>query len=333
MLDFNFKTSLVDLAQQYTRLRFSNNEWRGCCPLHNGSDETAFVIFKDGGKERWKCFSGDCGSGDIVDFYKILKGCDFLTAYKELGGDTQPDPQEAARIMLERSKRAEKELEEKIKQAQEALEDLRKTQSWLRYNENLETNPDARRIWRSKGIPDNWQDIFQLGYNPSFRVAVSDGYWTTPTITIPIFDAGRELINVRHRLLNPFKPTDKYRPDRPGLQSAPFMCDPDEGWELDHVLVCEGEIKAAVTYITLDSPKWQVIGIPGKTWKGNLIEKLKGHQVWICLDPDATDKAKELAKETKGRIIRMPIKIDDAINQGIINKSELRLMIKNARSD
>ncbi len=332
MLDIDFKTSLVDLASQFTKLKYTCGEWRGCCPIHRGSDETAFVIYKDAGKEKWKCFSGDCGSGDIIDFYQKIYDCDFITAYKELGGDNKSDPKTAALIALERAKRAEKELEDSIKRAQSVLEELRASQSWIKYSENLFNNQDARRIWRNKGIPDNWQDIFQLGYNPEFHVSTQDGLWTTPTLTIPIFEQGRELINVRHRLLNPYKPTDKYRPERAGLQSAPFLSDPDLGWELDHVLVCEGEIKAAVTYLTLDSPKWQIIGIPGKTWKGNLIDKLKGHQVWICLDPDAGKEAIDLAKATGGKIISLPMKIDDAITQQLLNKKTIRKLIIDARN-
>lgn len=110
------------------------------------------------------------------------------------------------------------------------------------------------------------------------------------------------------------------------------MCDPDEGWGLDHILVCEGEIKAAVTYITLDSPKWQVIGIPGKTWKGDLLDKLKDHQVWVCLDPDANAEAKDMAGKLKGRVIYLPGKIDDAIIGRKLDKESIRKLIRDART-
>jgi hypothetical protein len=307
--------------------------WTGNCPIHHGDNPTAFVIYGDKDKERWVCYSGDCGHGDIIDLYMAIHKCDFMTAYKELSGELKLDPVEMVRITTERAQAAEKALEDKISKAKKALEELRQAQRWINYHVNLFYNEDARKIWRNKGIPDNWQDIFELGYTDNFSIKTDEGYWNTPTLTIPIFDVGRVPINIRHRLIKPYKPNDKYRPDRPGLAAAPLICDPDNGWDLEHVLVCEGEIKSMVTYFTLDSAKWQVIGLPGKNFTGNLVEKLSGHAVWVCLDPDADEQAKILAKALHGKWIKLPMKIDDAITSGKLKKDGIKKLIREARRD
>jgi hypothetical protein len=41
---------------------------RCACPIHGGDNPTGFSAWKKGGEEwRWKCFTGDCGSGDVLD--------------------------------------------------------------------------------------------------------------------------------------------------------------------------------------------------------------------------------------------------------------------------
>src|SRR5258707_8280495 len=41
---------------------------RCACPIHGGDNPTGFSAWKKGGESwRWKCFTGDCGSGDVLD--------------------------------------------------------------------------------------------------------------------------------------------------------------------------------------------------------------------------------------------------------------------------
>ena len=332
MLDIDGTASKIDLVelanQSGSQMRHVGGDWRGICPLHKGLDRNEFSIYIKDGRQHFKCFSGpDCGSGDIYDFVMKLNNCDFVTAYRILGGEVNPDPQAVRQAAAERAERATDALRRQIVEAQKILDDLERTQCWLEYHELLELNPNARQLWRARGVPDVYQDIWELGFNPSFSIPTAEGWYKTPTLSIPIFDVGRDILNVRHRLLNPPTPNDKYRPERAGLHASPFICDPDNGWNLDRVFILEGEIKSMVTYIEMDDPKFQMIGIPGKKIIGDLCDKLKGHTVYICLDPDAQEEATKFAKQLCGKVITFPFKIDDGIMKyGLTRQAILRAM-------
>ena len=326
------RINLVDLVNQAGGdLKHCSSGWRGKCVLHNGDNPTSFSVNQHAGKWRWKCWSHDCGEGDAIDFVMAWQGLDFTQAVEYLGGGRQIDRAEMAKISAERAERAAQELESQIAKAQTVLEELRQAQAWIKYHDNLEQDINYRHIWNGRGIPDVWQDLWSLGYNPSFSASTRDGIWTTPTLSIPIFAElqPEQPINLRHRLLNPPAPNDKYRPDRPGLSAAPFIADPEN--KPDNVLVVEGEIKAMVSYITLDSTKWQVVGIPGKKIFNNILPLLEGRQVVICLDPDALFEAETMARLVNGRIVEITYKIDDAINEGTIDKNMLRQLIRASR--
>jgi hypothetical protein len=81
-----------------------------------------------------------------------------------------------------------------------------------------------------------------------------------------------------------------------------------------------------VTYATLNSDRWQVIGIPGKN-NLKIGKKLLHSDVFICLDPDAQDESIDLARMTHGRIVDIPGKIDDLILDGVLDKRILQNLI------
>jgi hypothetical protein len=332
MLNFDaLKVDLVRLAEQAgSQMKFASGEWRGNCPIHRGDNKSAFVIYDDDGKQKWKCWSNDCGSGDALDLVMKLNNCDLKTAYRMLGGEANPDPVAVRQAATERAERAERQLQATIEKAQVALKDLREACAWESYHQQLEECEEAQGLWAQRGIPEVWQELWHLGYCKNFRATTSEGTLITPTLTIPIFGPAWELQNIRHRLLNPINPKDKYRPDRPGLPARPFMCDPDMGMNANNVLVVEGEIKSMVTYITLDSLKWQVLGIPGKSWFSHIVDQLKGKRVIICFDPDAEAEAAEAANATGGKVVRLQVKIDDIINAGGLDQAGLRNLIKGA---
>lgn len=334
MLDID-SINLIDLVDQAGgNLKQVSGEWRGRCVLHNGDNSTAFSVHKSGdGRYRWNCFTRtECGGGDAVDFMMKWRNCDFKTAVQYLGGDTKQDPVEVAQLAAARAMRVEQSLKEQIEIAQRALEDLQSARRWLEYHENLDTYPETRELWARRGIPQVYQDYWQFGYSPSYRAMTKNGLLSTPTLTIPIYDKGWEILNIRHRLLNPLNPQDKYRPERSGLPAHPFMCDPDVGYDCERILILEGEIKAAVTYITMDDPKLQMIGIPGKKITNDLHEKLTGQSIWICLDPDAQEEADKLGKQLHARIITFPFKIDDGILKHGLSRQAIQKAMRYGRN-
>lgn len=297
---------------------------RGPCPIHGGDNATAFHLYEGG--TRWKCFTRqECNAhgSDGIAFIMALNRCDFKTACR-MAGATDIDPQEVARRAAENARRIEQELQQKINEAQKALEELRSARRWLEYHENLDER--AREIWRARGVPDEWQGFYRFGYSHDFRYKHAGCWYTSPTLTLPIYAINDdEPVNIRHRILQPVDPKDKYRPERSGLPSVPFYGD----YTLPigaarRVIVVEGEIKAAVTFLTLDMGAVQVVGLPGKEAWRNAAKELKGHDgVLIIPDPGALQEADALAREIGGaKVIEFQrMKIDDAIVQYKLDRS------------
>lgn len=80
------RVSLEDLAGQAgVKLQRSGGELRGRCPLHNGDNPTAFVIYADSnGRPRWHCHTKCDAGGDAIDFVQRWQGLDFMGAVKYL---------------------------------------------------------------------------------------------------------------------------------------------------------------------------------------------------------------------------------------------------------
>jgi len=309
------------------------SEYRMPCPLHAGENPSGFAIYngKDG-TQRWTCFTGDCGSGDAISFVQKWQRLDFVKACEWFTGGKPIDPEAAKQMAAERAERVARELEETIARAQAALADLRSAQRHTEYHDNLD-KCQARQLWRLRGITDAMQDWLQLGYCPQFTAATKSGTLITPTLAIPIFGKGWELLNIRHRLLETLNPKDKYRSERAGLgPAAPFLFDPDYGYDTDRILWVEGEIKAMVVGQTLDITGFQVIGLPGKSnWKSQA-EHAKGKRNWICFDPGAEQDVMGFAHAIGGaQAFRLPDKIDDYILANQLNKEWLTATLRNAR--
>jgi hypothetical protein len=305
--------------------------WSSACPIHHGDNKTAFSVWIEDGKQKWHCFTKDCGGGDVIDYVIARDHVDLKRACEILGGGAPMTATEIIKAAEERRIRAEAHEAKKRSEYSQALAELWAAKSWERYYQNLDTNLQARKIWRYKGIPDDWQNYWKLGYCPEFSYYTDDVKYTSPSLTIPIFTENYTPGNIRHRILNPHDPNDKYRPDKPGLKALPFIADVN-GKDHECNLIVEGEIKAMVSYIWLDSDKWQIYGIPGKRNYRELCEKLKGRRAWILFDPDAQEQAQDAAKIIgRARIVDIQMKVDDALNAGYIGTGELRRLLRNAK--
>ena len=197
------------------------------------------------------------------------------------------------------------------REAEHAIQLLQSERAWLRYHEMLDQS--ALDWWAAKGVPGYMVNYFQLGYCPSRPVWTKAGTWMTPTATIPIFAPGWKLVNIRHRLMNPPTPCDKYRPERVGLPAAPFLTAPDEEPHGQTVIV-EGEIKSIVVFDRLDTTKITVIGLPGKNPKRDILQLLdKCEPIYVVFDPGAEQQAADFAQSLgrRARVVTMPVKPDD----------------------
>ncbi len=320
------KTDLVDLVCKAGG-EVDTRSMRCACPIHGSHDANSFHIYTDGGKQRWKCFSGECGGGDAIDFVRVWRGWDFKRAYEFLGGDTQSDPAEMKRLADERHARALAEYEDKQRRLEAARRELQVAELHLRYHDNMKGW--AREMWTARGLDEGMQDFWTLGACEDFTI---NGDYHTPTLTIPIFSEDMELLNIKHRLVNPQKPNDKYRPERSGMGAfPPLLAVPSMGYDGDVILVMEGEIKAMVTWTQVPSMDIQCIGVPGRSQFKALVDRLKGKNVIAIPDPGAEKDALDFARAVGGRYIAPPDKIDDYIISSGMTSAGMSALIKQAR--
>lgn len=298
MSAISYHSELTRIGADASRFkRFGPHELHGPCPMCGGDDR--FIIFVDRPFPSWNFQCRKCHpqTGWIDEINPNLK--------------QPPDPQTLLRMAAQR----EASLKREIEAAQAVVKELQEAQTWLRYH--MQLTGEARRLWEQRGIPPFFQDYWGLGYEPDRVIFANGSEYHTPTLTIPIFETlTKNLTNIRHRLLKPPTPGDKYRPERKGLPAPLFVAD----YELpikNRVMIVEGEIKSMVTYITADDPNLQVVGVPGKNMPDWMYAKFDGADpLYLCFDPDAIKEAKaaamRLGKE-RCRLIELPDKIDDLI--------------------
>ena len=310
---------------QYVQ-RKTAHEYSSSCPECGGSPHgnewpDRFRMFTDGKIRGW------------------CRQCDYLWFPDMNETDWRPDAEEIAR----RAKAAEERLQLEIEKAQSTLAEMRSARAWLEYHDKMTKN--ARAEWWMRGLSDQWIDWWQLGYSDTFDLWRKTGddwekWWTSPTLTIPIWGNDWQVNNIKHRLLEVPPSGGKYQQEKRGIPAAPFLCDPDR--KSGTLMIAEGEIKAMVTFATIDSATIQVAGIPSVTPSEQMINSFNEYEpVYICLDPDAFQKpapGREAAIErvssmvgNRARVIELPDKIDDLILAGHLDKNGLRKAFKRAR--
>jgi len=215
----------------------------------------------------------------------------------------------------------------RLEQARAAIALLQNEHAWERYHADM---PDlAREWWHAQGIFDWAIDWLGLGYCASRTVWSGGKEHVTATYTIPVFHRGRKVQNIRHRLANPPKPGDKYRPHRAGLPLSLYLTDPESVLHETAVL-CEGEKKAIVAMQCADFPDWTIVGVPGSTPPDYCVAPLRrAGRVVVILDPGADPYA--LARRLgNARVVELPCKLDDAITAGAIDRDTFRRMVETA---
>lgn len=308
-----------------------DNKGRCACPLHGGQNDNAFSIFQKDGRDYWKCWTGDCGQGDAIDFVKVWQGIDFKNACAFLGGDVISDPQAMEASAKERLERAKIKHEEARLQVEARRAELQVAQLHVYYHETMQEW--ARLEWVRRGIDEAYQGLWTLGACEDKKITYKGEDYHTPTITIPLVDEKFNLLNIKHRLIRPPKPNDKYRPDKEGLGAfPPFIAFPDVGYNADMIWIMEGEIKAMVTATISPDAGWQFIGVPGQDAYDKLpAELFKDKNVIVVPDPNAELKAWNFAKKIGARFLMTPEKIDDLINENQYGGDWLSAMSKQAR--
>ena len=319
-------------------LRKNGSRYSCACPLHGGDNTTAFSIWQSGdGRMRWKCFTGECGSGDAIRFVEVWQHLDFRAACVWINGGALEDTEG----MLESAKRRHEQAlaeAEKAREREEARRrELQMTERHVYYHKMM--SQYHREEWCKAGIDEGMQDFWTLGGCDDFTYCEDDAFYHSPTLTIPIKAPETcELLTIQHRLLNPVNPKSKYRPEKTGLRAHPFLAVPEMGFDGDVVLVMEGAKKAMVAWTRADTC-WQCIGADSQEMYASLVEPLRlaGKRVVVIPDPNtdrnpnAMRKGYNLAKAIGASFLHIPLKIDDLILQTNMGTDDLFHLVKQAR--
>ena len=292
-----------------------HNEFHGPCCFCGGKDR--FRIHTDRPFPHWNWECRKCGRKGWADqLNPRLK--------------TELTPEMKAEYAR---KNQESEVARKMAQAR-LLDRYRKSRVWEKYHTAMKDK--HRAWWRSQGIPDEWQDFWQLGWTPFALHKTINGV----AYTIPKFEFGGVPVNCDYRIIDPPPLFGKYRPIR-GLPVAPFISLPNCDMEKigSDLYIVEGSKKAMVLtcqkMLPNDSGDYpMVIGIPScNSWAG--IEKdvdvqSSWDKVWIMLDPGAEEWAHKLATAIGecASVVELPEKPDDMVLAGATRNDFLAYMRK-----
>lgn len=214
--------------------------------------------------------------------------------------------------------------EERRRAAEHAIKLLKSEKLWVQYHKGL--NDWAKEIIKSWGIRQDWADYWKLGLVADYTVyRKNQDPYHSPAISIPVWQKGFELRNIKLRILNPKTDGDRYRSMYKTGEGLPFVSLPK--LESKECLLVEGEKKAMVC-AQWSNQEYQVIGVPTKTPSENTLRMFdEFEKVTICLDPDAKIKEKngisplrrmiDILGKDRVRILDLPDKVDDMIVRGM----------------
>lgn len=281
------------------------NEWSSSCPQCGGGrngESDRFRLFGQDGAHNARAWCRQCGFFEWADKYTNLR----------------PDP---AKIQEARELR-EKLLQQENRRLSQKIEQLKTEAYWKGYHDAMKEQ--HRALWRQAGIPDEFQDYWELGFMPEYR---GNGF-VSPALTIPYFEPERKPFNVQYRLTTPPKPSDKYR-FTSGLKAGLWLAEP-ESEPKGAVLLMEGVKKGAVSFIELVAKanhKLTIVTVPSKSPSQKMIDSLKEcDPVYVAFDPDAykrpatgqisaSERVAEMIGRDRTRMVRLPAKADDLFTQ------------------
>lgn len=288
---------------------------------------------------------GDAGhkSGSLVDrfvMFPISKYGFPLGFCRRCGYRWTAKGKEPSKEQLEEWRKNQIEVEKaRLEAAQRALELLQNDKMWeLFYSQN---NEWSKQVFREWGIADSWIEYLRLGLMPDYIVKHGDEQYHSPAATIPVWNVGGIVQNIKLRVLNPKDGADRYRNFY--AMGSSFLFVPLYDLPLRGAgMIVEGEKKAIVMEQTLNDPSLRVVGLQSKTPSPEIFDQMKDlDPIYIWLDPDAKikeNKSKESAVEyvsrlvgkERARIVDCPIKSDDGIVQWGLEPKKYLLTAKKA---
>ncbi len=306
----------------YVRERIRGKEWSSSCPKCGGVPHSHGEF-----PDRFRMWP----VSKIGKPFGWCRACDYKWTSEK---DYKPDPARVEQWRLERIEHERRVKEE----AEKAIAHLTDVHKWESYYSWLKADQIAGDYWRGAGIDDEyWWGEWKLGYDPrhSFWYDTGEGWkeHITATATIPVRDPSKRIINIKHRLINPLPDGTKYRMEYKTNIEPLFIANLDDK-NFDFLVKCEGEKKAAVTFLALDSPKTQVVGLP-KNPSSEMLDAIKTKRIIDIVDPDVKDseikRTADFYNDIDYRVLRLPMKIDDMYLHAKLTREDMRGMVRQAR--
>lgn len=257
--------------------RKTRREWSAACPVC-GTGRDRFLYWPDEGNY----YCRQCGvKGFVAD------------------GPTAWAPEDREKFLQAVAARAEAECLAK-RAALDAMEQ-QKDRAAL-YHHQMQD----RSYWYSQGLTDATINQHQLGWCSRCPTCPQCASWT-----IPVVFRGK-LLNIRHRLINPPDPHDKYRPEMAGVGNVIFNADLLDQSETNPVImIVEGEVKS----MALTQRGFPAIGVPGassfkESWARWFVPFT---EILVAFDPGADRQAHRVAQiiGNHARTVSLPVKPDD----------------------
>jgi len=221
--------------------------------------------------------------------------------------------------------------QQELRRIQQTIATLKNSRVWEKYHKEMPH--EGVDYWTKRGISPKLQEWWKLGWVDEWLYWCNGVEYVSPTATIPIFGKNYLPMNVKHRLIYPHNPKDKYRLEFSGVKNPLFLTNPN--LPLDgEVIAIEGEIKAAVVWANIKKIDRRVVGLPGCNPGKHIIDELKGaSRVILVMDPGSHDQAKRLIGDlgpARCKVLITSEKVDDAIIAGHLMASDIENVLRMA---
>lgn len=297
----NLKLSRSDIRNLPNFKEKSENEWSSACPSpFCDADNDGFLFWPKKGN-FW------CRKCELEGF--VLEATQ---------SQITPEQHEAWHRAQAERKRKQSQAEAKMLSSIAGMESVVE-----RYHNQL---AGANGYWKSCGLETGTVEDYRLGFCNNCPT-----YQKSSSYVIPIYQ-NKKLIAIKHRLVTPPKPGDKYRNHKKGMKAQLFNADhlhpqneiPFGFLDPGEVLLVEGEVKT----IYLDQCGFVVAGVPGaSTWNdewSRFFDRLS--KVFVAFDPGAEKQAAKtalkLSEVVKTYLVELPAKPDDffVVHNGTIDE-------------
>lgn len=259
------------------------NEWHGPCPKCGSAGHDSST----GPPDRFHMHVAEGKWGPRGKCRKCL--------HFEWADGNNSKPPSAAKIKEMELQREEIEEAEAVA-LQNRLDRFMASKLWEFYHNEM-TDRD-RWLWEKAGIPNDYQNLWSLGYMKHYP----SKQFNSSALTIPHFDVGGDPSNLQYRLLQPPMPNDKYRYHQ-GLKHPLWLAEPDKNLT-GICILCEGMKKGALVFIKFivepNNQQYRVVSLPSKAPAKSLYPRLSEFEkIYLVMDPDAH----HFSRDNKGKVV------------------------------